>query len=67
MAGRVQGLVVARVNFTLSREAREKVESAVSALRVAAAPGRPAEEPVPIEAGRITVTSTVSGSVQMTR
>ena len=109
LAGRVQGLVVARVNFSLSREARDRVESEVAsqaiarfreraqqhaqafgfssyvirevqvgtpeapayasmpALRVASAPGRPAEEPVPVEAGRITVTSTVSGSVQMTR
>lgn len=109
LAGRVQGLVVARVNFSLSREARDRVESEVTAqaiarfreraqqhaqafgfnsfvirevqvgtpeapaysampaLRVAAAPARAAEEPVPVEAGRITVTSTVSGSVQMTR
>lgn len=109
LAARVQGLAVARVNFSLSREARERVESEVAALaiarfreraqqhaqafgfsgyvirdvqvgtpeapmfaampalRVAAAPGRAPEEPVPVEAGRATVTSTVSGSVQMTR
>lgn len=109
LAGRVQGLVVARVNFSLSREARERVESEVAAqaiarfrdraqqhalafgfggyvirevqvgtpeapafaappmLRVAASPGRPADEPVPVEAGRTTVTSTVSGSVLLTR
>lgn len=109
LAGRVQGLVVARVNFSLSREARDKVEAEVAAqaiarfreraqqhaqsfgfssyavrevqvgtpeapafaampaLRVAAAPGRPSEEPLPVEAGRITVTSTVSGSVQLVR
>lgn len=109
LAGRVQGLVVARVNFSLSREARERVEAEVAAqaisrfreraqqhaqafgfggyvvrevqvgtpeapafapppmLRMAASPGRPADEPVPVEAGRAIVTSTVSGSVLMTR
>jgi predicted secreted protein len=109
LAGRIQGLAVARVHFSLSREMRERVEAEVAgqaiarfrdraqqhaqafgfsghvvrevqvgtpeapayasmpALRVAASPGRPAEEPVPVEAGRATVTSTVSGSVLMTR
>jgi predicted secreted protein len=109
LAGRVQGLVVARVNFSLSREARERVEAEVAAqaiarfreraqqhalafgfsgyvvrevqvgspeaplfasppmLRAAASPVRPADDPVPVEAGRATVTSTVSGSVLMTR
>lgn len=109
LAGRVQGLAVSRVSFSLSREARERVESEVAAqaiarfreraqqhaqafgfsgyvirdvqvgtpeapvfaampaLRVAAAPGRSPDEPVPVEAGRTTVTSTVSGSVLMTR
>ncbi len=109
LAGRIQGLAVARVHFSLSREMRERVEAEVAgqaiarfrdraqqhaqafgfsghvvrevqvgtpeapayasmpALRMAASPGRPAEEPVPVEAGRATVTSTVSGSVLMTR
>ena len=110
LAGRIQGLSVARVNFSLSRELREKTEAEVAAqaiarfreraqqhaqafgfsayvvrevqvgspdapvfapmppaLRAAASPARPADEPVPVEAGRATVTSTVSGSVLMTR
>lgn len=109
LAGRIQGLVVARANFSLSREARERVEAEVAAqaiarfreraqqhaqafgfsgyairevqvgspeapvfapmpaMRVAASPGRPAEEPIAVEAGRTTVSSTVSGSVLMTR
>ena len=109
LAGRTQGLTVARVNFSLSREMRERVESDVAAhaiarfreraqqhaqafgfsgyvvrevqvgspevpsfapmpaLRVAASPSRPPDEPIPVEAGRTTVTSTVTGSVVMTR
>lgn len=109
LAGRIQGLVVARVQFSLSREARERIEAEVAtqaiarfreraqqhaqafgfagytirevqvgspevpmfaampALRAAPGPGRPQEEPVPVEAGRVSVTSTVSGSVQLTR
>ena len=109
LAGRIQGLVVARVSFSLSREARERVEADVAAqaiarfreralqhaqafgfsgyvirevqvgspeapvfapmpaMRVAASPGRPPEEPVAVEAGRTTVTSNVSGSVLLTR
>lgn len=109
MAGRLPGVTVARVNFSLSREARERVEAEVSAqaiarfreraqhhaqafgfasytvrevqvgspevpmfapmpmLRMAAGAPRPAEESVPVEPGRATVTSTVNGSVVMMR
>lgn len=110
LAGRIQGLAVARVSFGLSRELREKTEAEVAAqaiarfreraqqhaqafgfsgyavrevqvgspdapvfapmppmLRSVASPARPSDEPVPVEAGRATVTSTVSGSVLMTR
>lgn len=109
LAGRVSGLVVSRVAFSLSREQRERVEAEVSAqaiarfreraldharafgftgyvirevqvampepprfmampaMRVAASPGAGTEEAIPVEAGKATVSSTVSGTVTMTR
>jgi predicted secreted protein len=110
LAGRMQGLAVARANFSLSRELREKTEAEVSgqaiarfreralqhaqafgfsgyvvrevqvgspelpvfapmpAMRAVASQARPSDEQaVPVEAGRATVTTTVSGSVLMTR
>ena len=109
LAGRVSSMVVTRVHFSLSREARERLEAEVTAqaiarfreraqhhaaafgfsgytirevqvgaadtpifaaapaLRAAASPGRPVDEPLPVEPGRTTVTSNVSGSVVMTR
>jgi len=108
LAGRLNGLTVARVAFGLSREAREKVEAEVAAqaitrfkaraeayaqqfgfgsyslrevavgsgetlaagvppmfrsARVMAAPA--AEEAQPVEAGKATVSVTVSGSIQL--
>ena len=110
LAGRLQGLSVARVGFTLSREARERAEAeaasqAISRFRSraqsyasqfgfsgyrlrevqvgmedaarfvqarapmlrAAAMATPGDEPLPIEAGRTSVSVTVSGSVLLTR
>lgn len=110
LAGRLTGLSVARVGFSLSREAREQAETEATAqaiarfrsraqsyaqqfgfggwrlrevqvgaqeppvyvtarapmLRAAAMPGM-ADEALPVEAGRTTVSVTVSGSVQLTR
>lgn len=110
LAGRLQGLSVARVGFTLSREARERAEAEATAqaiarfrsraqsyaaqfgfsgyrlrevqvgmedaarfvqarapmLRAAAMPG-PGDDPIPFEAGRTSISATVSGSVQMIR
>lgn len=105
LTGRIQTLTIARVGFSLSREAREKVEGEVSAQAIAGfraradavarqfgfagyavrevtvsssePPGFPqpmmraqsaravADESLPVEAGKATVTATVSGSVQM--
>ena len=106
LAGRLQTLSVARVAFSLSREAREKVEADVAAQAIArfraqaqsvasqfgfggygvrevtvnagggdgpvpmprmSALAAAADAALPVEAGRATVTATVSGSVQMTR
>jgi len=105
LAGRISTLTIARVGFSLSREAREKVESDVAAeaigrfraradavskqfgfagytvreVTVSTDPGMvmaqpvlraqamraSADEALPVEAGKATVTATVSGSVQM--
>jgi len=105
LTGRVSTLTIARVSFSLSREAREKVEGDVSAQAIARfraradavsrqfgftgytvrevavnaeSPGSvvmpvmraqamraSAEEALPVEAGKATVTAQVSGSVQM--
>lgn len=104
-AGRPQAMPVARVGFSLSRAAREKVDAEVTAqaiaefrqradfvarqfgfngwtlrevavnseappvgvpmLRMAARAGGPADESLPVEAGKAAVTATVSGSVQL--
>lgn len=106
LAGRVQGLTVSRVGWSLSREARDKVQGEITAQAIAqfrsradavarefgaygwtlrevnvsggeageplpmrravamAAQAAPAE-PLPVEAGRATVSATVSGSVQL--
>lgn len=104
LAGRIQTLTVAGTGFSLSREAREKVESQVVAeaiarfraraeevgkafgfgnwslrevnvqtdapigqpmprLRVASAMAAVADEALPVEAGKATVSVTVSGSI----
>ncbi len=106
LAGRIQTLSVASTGFSLSREAREKVESQVAAeaiarfraradevgrafgfgnwtlrevnvqtdggmaqsmprLRVAAAMAAPADEALPVEAGKATVSVTVAGSITL--
>lgn len=105
LAGRISTLTIARVGFSLSREAREKVEADVAAeaigrfraradavskqfgfagytvreVSVSTDPGMvmaqpvmraqamraSADEALPVEAGKATVTATVSGSVQM--
>ena len=105
LAGRISTLTIARVGFSLSREAREKVEADVAAeaigrfraradavskqfgfggytvreVSVSTDPGitmaqpmmraqsmrASADEALPVEAGKATVTATVSGSVQM--
>ncbi len=108
LAGRIQGLSIARVGWGLSRDARERVEGEVSAQAIARFRARaesharqfgysgyvireahvaasdppggmpvpmamaqarmanaPAEEELPVEAGKATVTVTVNGSVQM--
>jgi predicted secreted protein len=106
LAGRIQTLVVASTGFSLSREAREKVESQVVAeaiarfraradevgrafgfgnwalrevnvqtdapmgqpmprLRVASAMVASAEEALPVEAGKATVSATVAGSITL--
>lgn len=110
LTGRIQTMSIASAGYTLSREAREKVEAEVSAqaieryrrkaLETAKAfgfsgyalrevhigggssnPGRPiqfaksmargastmADEALPTEAGKATVTATVNGSVLLTR
>lgn len=109
LASRLQTLSIARVAFSLSREAREKAESDVGAqaitrfreraqqqaqlfgftgytirevqvgtpeaprfmpmpmMRVAGSAAPAAEEALPVEPGRTTVSTSVSGSVQMTR
>jgi predicted secreted protein len=107
LTGRVQTMSIARVAYTLSREAREKVETEVSAMAVARyraqaaemakafgysgytirevnvtlnePPGGPvpmmraskmsamADDSLPVEAGKGTVTATVGGTVQMTK
>jgi predicted secreted protein len=108
LAGRIQTLSIGRVGYSLSREARERVDAEVTAQAInrfreralahaqqfgfsgytlrevqvgsqdapmfAAAPpmrmkaaSMAADEALPVEAGKATVTSTVSGSVQMTR
>jgi predicted secreted protein len=105
LAGRVQAMPVARVAFSLSREAREKVDADVTALAIARfrqradfvaqqfgfgawsirevavnteqppvgvpmlrmqASRAAADEALPVEAGRASVTASVSGSVQLT-
>jgi predicted secreted protein len=106
LTGRVQSLAIARVGFSLSREAREKVEADVAAqaiarfrsraaevskqfgfsgyvvrevtvasnepqggpvpmMRLQAARAPMADEALPVEAGKASVTATVNGSVQM--
>lgn len=106
LAGRVKTLSIARVAYSLSREAREKVEAEVTAraiarfraraeavarefgfggytvrevavsgdeggevpmprMRLQAARAMAADESLPVEAGKATVTRAVSGSVQM--
>lgn len=108
LAGRIQTLTVASTGFSLSREAREKVESQVVAeaigrfraradevsrqfgfaswtlrevnvqtelpmgqpqprMRVASAMAVSAEEALPVEAGKATVSVTVAGSVALAR
>ncbi len=106
-AGKLTGLTVAQVNFSLSREERQRAESALQAEAIErfrarageiargfgfnnfglrevavntedsgrnppmprmvamAARAEAADAPVPVEAGRSTVTVTVSGSVQL--
>ena len=106
LAGRIQTLTVASTGFSLSREAREKVESQVAAeaiarfraradevgkafgfgnwalrevnvqtespvgqpmprMRLTAAMAAPAEEALPVEAGKATVSVTVAGSITL--
>ena len=80
LVGRIQTLSVASVGYRLSREARDKVQGEVSAVdvntgeafappqprfRVASAEMAAAAPPLPVEAGKSSVTATVSGSVQM--
>lgn len=106
LVGRIQTMSVARVGYSLSREAREQVQAEVSAqaisrfrsqaqayakafgftaitlravelstnessiapmpmFRAAAAAAPMASEALPVEAGKASVTATVSGSVQM--
>lgn len=107
LVGRIQTMTVARVNYSLSREARDKVHDEVSAAAIAAfraralgyakqfgfgaftlrevqvqgdeAPNPPmpmfraraagvaADEALPVEAGKATVTATVSGTVQLVK
>jgi predicted secreted protein len=108
LAGRIQTLTVASTGFSLSREAREKVESQVVAeaigrfraradevsrqfgfagwtlrevnvqtelpmgqpqprMRVASAMAATADEALPVEAGKATVSVTVAGSVALSR
>jgi predicted secreted protein len=108
LAGRIQTLTVASTGFSLSREAREKVESQVVAeaigrfraradevsrqfgfagwtlrevnvqtelpmgqpqprMRVASAMAVSADEALPVEAGKATVSVTVAGSVALSR
>ena len=108
LTGRVQSMSIARVGFSLSREAREKVEADVAAQAIARFRARAeivtkqfgmnshtvrevavqsnepqggvmtnmlrakasvsmADESLPVEAGKATVTATVSGSVQMSK
>lgn len=108
LTSRVTTLSIARVGFSLSREARERVEADVSAQAIAhfraraeavskqfgmgghvirevmvstgdPGPGQPqpmmriqssramADESLPVEAGKASVTATVSGSIQMTK
>jgi predicted secreted protein len=108
LAGRIQTLTIARVQWSLSREAREKVEGEVTAQAIARfraradlvarqfgfgswtvrevnvssndAPGLPVpvmraqamraaadEAPLPVEAGKATVTASVGGSVQLAK
>jgi predicted secreted protein len=105
LTGRIQTLTIARTGFSLSREAREKVEGEVAAAAIARfraraeavsqqfgfggytvrevtvssdeargapvpmmraqAAGAMAEAPLPVAAGKATVTVVVGGSVQM--
>lgn len=105
LTARITSLTIARVGFSLSREAREKIEGEVSAEAIsrfrsradavakqfgfggyvvrevqvssdqgqgqplpmlrAQAVGAAADASLPVEAGKATVTATVSGSVQM--
>ncbi len=108
LAGRIQTLTVASTGFSLSREAREKIESQVVAeaigrfraradevsrqfgfagwtlrevnvqtelplgqpqprMRVASAMAVSADEALPVEAGKATVSVTVAGSVALSR
>lgn len=109
LTARVQSMNIARVGFSLSREARQKVEADVAAqaiecfraradavsrqfgfgaytlrevsvnseggfnpppapmLRMQSARAMSDESPLPVEAGKATVTATVSGSVQLTK
>lgn len=108
LTSRITTLSIARVGFTLSREARERVEADVAAQAIARfrsraeavskqfgmgghvirevsvsgsepIQGQPqplmraqasrvmADEALPVEAGKATVTATVSGSIQMTK
>jgi predicted secreted protein len=106
LAGRLPTMTVARVGFSLSREAREQVETEVAAqaiaryrahadvyakqfgfggwtlrevqvntqgdpggpvpmMRAQMAPAMAADSPLPVEAGKASVTVTVNGSVQL--
>jgi len=107
LAGRIQTLTISRLGFTLSREAREKVEGDVTAqaiarfraradavtrafgmgsysvrevnvsgdeaalpqvrMRAMASATAVNESAQPVEAGKATVTATVSGSVQISK
>lgn len=109
LSGRIQTLTIARLNYSLSRAALEKVESEVTAQAVARFRGKAeqaaklfgftgyllrevhlggnepsggyqpmamkaragaaamADEALPVEAGKATVSVTVNGSVQLTR
>jgi predicted secreted protein len=106
LAGRIATMSIARVGFSLSREAREKVDAEVSALAInnfraraettsrhfgfsgytlrevqvsgnegggpipmmrAQASRMAADEALPVEAGKASVSVMVSGSVQMTK
>jgi predicted secreted protein len=108
LAGRIQTLTIARTGFSLSREAREKIEGEVAAMAIArfraraesvskqfgfggytvrevnvssddmrgmpvpmmraqASPAAMEDAPLPVEAGKATVSAMVTGSVQMSK